>query len=183
MFVLNDCFCPWTRAAASVQPLQGLPLYWLCSILSCVLWDLGLTWDLCAVGRWWGRSCCGLARHPAHAVPCSASCLGCCNSLQPDCSAAQRGCSWAKLELYHFGYRKTVVANLSPVFSPSPRAVHCRGACAVVKPNACREGRASSCCVLTLLFAADTHQLWWSCSGAGGCKQKLCAPRNSRDII
>lgn len=47
-------------------------------------------------------------------------------------------------------------ANLSPVFSPSPRAVHCKGACAVVKPNACREGRASSCCVLTLLLAADS---------------------------
>lgn len=55
----------------------------------------------------------------------------------------------------------------------------------MVKPNACREGRASSCCVLTLLLAADSAlppavvvMLWgW------GCKQKLCAPRNSRDII
>lgn len=26
----------------------------------------------------------------------------------------------------------------------------------MVKPNACREGRASSCCVLTLLLAADS---------------------------
>lgn len=33
--------------AASVQPLQGLLLYWLCSTLSYVLWDLELTWDLC----------------------------------------------------------------------------------------------------------------------------------------
>lgn len=32
---------------------------WLCSTLSGVLWDLGLTWALCAVGRWWDWSCCG----------------------------------------------------------------------------------------------------------------------------
>lgn len=41
-----------------------------------------------------------------------------------------------------------------------PYTVHCRGACAVAKPSACREWTASLCCVHTLLLTAVySHQL------------------------